>query len=554
MEKLRFRPKLFDSLAQYNAETFRHDLVAGLTVGVVALPLAMAFGIATGVKPEQGIFTAIIAGFIISALGGSRVVIGGPTAAFIVILAGIGHKYGAANLAICTMMAGALLVIMGLARLGSIIKFIPYPLTMGFTCGIAVTIFGTQLKDFLGLVITDAPAEFIPKLATTLAHLAQAHLPTVSMAMACILLIAFWPKQLARWVPGSIAALVLATAVNAFEPVAGFGMKTIGSVFGGIPSSLPAFALPHVDWSQLKELLHPALTIALLAAIESLLCAVVADGMIDDRHDSNQELMAQGIANLVVPLFGGIAATGAIVRTATNVRNGARTPVAGIIHALTLLLILLVAAPLAKHIPMAALSAVLLVVAYNMGEWRLFSHLRRWPRSDMAVFLTAFGFTVVVDLTWAVIVGLLLAGALFIRRIAATTQITGEGADYVEKNGTTAPDGVVVFRIFGAFFFGAADKLEMALEGAQREPEVLVLQLREALVMDATGLTALEELHARLRRHGKHLILCGPHTQPLFALQKSGFIDRIGMENLCGNLDESFTRARVLMQARPVRA
>lgn len=481
--------------------------------------------------------------------------IGGPTAAFIVILAGIGQKYGAANLAICTMMAGALLVLMGMARLGGIIKFIPYPLTMGFTCGIAVTIFGTQLKDFLGLEIMGAPAEFIPKLATTLYHLPQAHLPTVMLALASILLIACWPKKLARWLPGSIAVLILATAATmCLNQSQGWGLKTIGSMFGGIPSSLPAFSLPRVDWSQLKELLHPALTIALLAAIESLLCAVVADGMIDDRHDSNQELMAQGIANIVTPLFGGIAATGAIVRTATNVRTGARTPVAGIIHALTLLAILLIAAPLAKHIPMAALSAVLLVVAYNMGEWRLFSHLRRWPRSDMAVFLTAFGFTVVVDLTWAVIVGLLLAGALFIRRIAATTQITGEGADYAEKGGAPAPEGVVVFRIFGAFFFGAADKLEMALESAQREPEVLVLQLREALVMDATGLTALEALHARLYRNGKHLILCGPHTQPLFALQKSGFIDRIGMENLCGNLDESFTRARVLMQARPVRA
>ncbi|MGN6555610.1 MAG: SulP family inorganic anion transporter [Verrucomicrobiota bacterium] len=394
-----FRPKLVESLKGYDAEKFFADLVAGITVGIVALPLAMAFAIASGVKPEAGIFTAVIAGFIISALGGTKVAIGGPTGAFIVILYGIYAKYGAENLAICTIMSGVILFIMGAARLGTMIKYIPYPVTMGFTSGIAVLIFSTQIKDFFGLKMEKVPSEFVEKMGALANHAGSFGWPTLMLAAVSLAIILVWPKAWQRRVPGSIVALVFGTLAVVFLKLP---VETIGSKFGGIPQGLPAAHIPTLSWENIRHLFQPATTIALLAAIESLLCAVVADGMVDDRHDSNQELMAQGLANIVSPIFGGIAATGAIARTATNVKCGARSPISGIVHAITLLAIILIAAPAAKFIPLATLSAVLVTVALNMGEWHNFSRLAKWPRSDAVVFLTAFCLTVVVDLTVAV--------------------------------------------------------------------------------------------------------------------------------------------------------
>jgi SulP family sulfate permease len=551
-----FRPKLVDVLKNYSFRDFQADAVAGLTVGIVALPLAMAFAIASGVKPEAGIFTAVIAGFIISALGGTRVSIGGPTGAFIVILYGINAQYGPQNLAICTIMAGVILFIMGAARLGTMIKFIPYPVTMGFTSGIAVLIFSTQIKDFFGLNVAKVPSEFIEKMQVLFAQAGTVQWTTLGLAAASLAIIVLWPKSWQRRVPGSIVALVLGTAAVAVFPQL-LPVETIGSKFGGIPQALPHPQMPALAWENIRHLFQPATTIAVLAAIESLLCAVVADGMVDDRHDSNQELMAQGLANIASPLFGGIAATGAIARTATNIKCGARTPVAGIIHALMLLAIILVAAPLARFIPLATLSAVLVNVALHMGEWHNFSRLPKWPRSDAVVFLTAFGLTVVVDLTVAVEIGMVLAAVLFIKRVSETTQITAvdestetEGPHH-SLVGKEIPNGVMIYRIFGSFFFGAADKLETALKRNGQEPDVLILRMRKVLAMDATGLNALEDLYERLQRQGKHLILSGPHTQPLLVMGRAGFLDRIGKENVCEHIDASLARAREILKLPP---
>lgn len=552
-----FRPKLLETLKNYSAKDFTADLIAGLTVGIVALPLAMAFAIASGVKPEAGIFTAVIGGFLISVLGGTKVSIGGPTGAFIVILYGIYAKYGAENLAICTMMAGVILFIMGAARLGTMIKFIPYPVTMGFTSGIAVLIFSTQIKDFFGLNVDKVPSEFIEKMKALVEHAGTFQWPTIALASASLAIILFWPKSWQRRVPGSIVALILGTAVVAVFQVPPEMIQTIGSKFGGIPQALPSPHIPALSWENIQHLFQPATTIALLAAIESLLCAVVADGMIDDRHDSNQELMAQGIANIVSPLFGGIAATGAIARTATSVKCGARSPIAGIIHAVTLLIIILAAAPLAKFIPLATLSAVLVNVAINMGEWHNFSRLPKWPICDTAVFLTAFGLTVIVDLTVAVEIGMVLAAVLFIKRVSETTQITAvdeisetEGSQH-SLVGKEIPKGVMIYRIFGSFFFGAADKLETALKRAGQEPDVLILRMRKVLAIDATGLNALEDLYERLHARGKHLVLSGPHTQPLFMMDKAGFLDRLGKENVCANIELSLARSREILGLPP---
>jgi sulfate permease, SulP family len=549
-----FRPKLVGTLQGYTGNDFAADLIAGLTVGIVALPLAMAFAIASGVKPEAGIFTAVIAGLLISVLGGTRVCIGGPTGAFIVILYGIGSKYGLDNLAICTVMAGFFLLVMGLARLGTMIKYIPYPVTMGFTSGIAVLIFTTQIKDFFGLKVDTVPSEFVEKMKLLFEHFGTLQWATVALAVTSFAIIRFWPKNWQRRVPGSIVALIAGTAVVALFQIP---VETIGSKFGGIPQGLPAPHIPAFSWENIRHLFQPAMTIALLAAIESLLCAVVADGMIDDRHDSNQELMAQGIANIVSPLFGGIAATSAIARTATNVKSGARTPIAGIIHALTLLIIVLAAAPLAKFIPLATLSAVLVNVALHMGEWHNFGRLLKWPRSDAAVFLVAFILTVVVDLTVAVEIGMVLAAMLFIKRSSETTQIMAvdestetEGSHH-SLIGKEVPKGVMVYRIFGAFFFGAADKLESVLKREKQEPEVLILRMRKVMAMDATGLNALEDLYERLRRKGKHILLSGPHTQPLLVMDKAGFLDRIGRENVCAHIDAALARAREILGLPP---
>jgi SulP family sulfate permease len=549
-----FRPKLFDALRGYTRRDLMRDVVAGVTVGIVALPLAMAFAIASGVKPEAGIFTAVVAGFLISALGGSRVSIGGPTGAFIIILYGIHATYGPENLAICTIMAGCILLLMGFARLGTMIKYIPYPVTMGFTSGIAVLVFTTQIKDFLGLRLAAVPAEFVARMSALAQNLGTLHAPTALLAAGSLAVILFWPRAWQRRIPGIVVALVLGTVAAALFRLP---VETIGSKFGGIPQALPRPVLPTFEWENVRHLFQPATTIALLAAIESLLCCVVADGMTDDRHDSNQELMAQGIANIASPLFGGIAATGAIARTATSVRSGARSPVAGMVHAATLLAIIVAAAPLATFIPLATLSAVLVSVALHMGEWANFGRLGRWPRSDTAVILTTFSLTVIIDLTVAVEIGMVLAAILFIKRVSETTQITAvdestetEGSQH-SLVGRIVPPGVMVYRIFGSFFFGAADKLERALKNLKREPDVLILRMRKVIAMDVTGLNALENLYERLRKRGKHLILSGPHTQPLFTMERSGFLDRVGRENVCADIAHSLERAREILGLPP---
>jgi SulP family sulfate permease len=545
-----FRPKLVDTLKNYSRQDLVADLVAGVTVGIVALPLAMAFGIASGVTPQAGIFTAVIAGFIISAIGGSRVQIGGPTGAFVSIVAGIIVVYHIDNLYICTIMAGIMLLIMGFTRMGGMIKFIPFPVTMGFTCGIAVLIFSTQIKDFLGLPVDKMPPDFVGKIKVLLENISSIDWRTLALGVASIVIIKTWPKKLAQRVPGSIVALLLATVVVAAFKIP---VETIDTRFHGIPQGLPKFHFPELAWSNIEHLFEPAFTIALLAAIESLLSAVVADGMIDDRHDSNQELVAQGFANIFSPLFGGIPATGAIARTATNVRSGGRTPIAGIVHALTLLLIILIAAPLAKYIPLAVLSAVLVVVAFNMGEWHQFRRLAKWPKSDSAVFLSVFALTVLTDLPKAVGIGMILAAILFIKRISETMQITAlnensdpEGA-HNSLFGKEVPKGVLVYRVFGAFLFGAADKLETALKRAHQEPEVLILKMQSVLAMDATGLNALEDIYEKLHRKGKQLVLSGPHTQPLLTMENDGFIDELGEENVCPHLDAALARAREIL-------
>lgn len=554
---LAFRPRLFETLKGYDRTHFTADLIAGLTVGVIALPLAMALAIATGLKPEAGIVTAVVAGFLISALGGSRVQIGGPAGAFIAVLAPIVAIHGPEGLVVCTLLSGLMLIAMGLAGFGSLIKFIPFPLVSGFTSGIAIIILSTQLRDFFGLT-TALPVEFVEKMEV-LFHQFSPHWPTLILGLACLAVVKWWPANWGRLVPGTIIVIVAAAAATAWLHLdQRFGIATIGTQFGGITPGLPLPHLPTLPFSTWSELMPDAFTISILGAIESLLCAVVADGMIDDHHDSRQELLGQGIANVASALFGGMAATGVIARTAANVRSGARTPVAGIIHALTLLAILLVAAPLARHIPLAALSAVLILVALRMGEWRQFAMLRRWPRSDAAVFLTAFILTILVDLTFAVGVALLLAAAFLIRRIAENTQVTAD--DEITKAGSTdqsvagrrVPEGVLVFRVFGAFFFGAVDKLETALRRYGRDDlQVLILRMRDVLALDATALEALDDLREKLAARNRHLILCGPHTQPLFALQKAGFIDRIGLDNLCGDMDAALARARELLAPKP---
>jgi SulP family sulfate permease len=454
-------------------------------------------------------------------------------------------------------MAGILLVLMGVARLGTMIKYIPYPVTMGFTSGIAVLILSSQIKDFLGLKVDNLPSDFFAKMKSLLQHAGTFHWPTLLLAAASLALIKLWPTKWQQRVPGSIVALVLGTAAVALLPI---HVETIGSRFGGIPEGLPAFRVPSLSWQNIQNLFQPSLTIAFLAAIESLLCAVVADGMIDDRHDSNQELIAQGIANIVSPLFGGIAATGAIARTATNVKSGARSPVAGMIHALTLLMIILAAAPLAKFIPLAVLSAVLVTVGLRMGEWHNFLRLPKWPRSDSLVFLSVFALTIAIDLTAAVEIGMVLASVLFIRRVSETSQITAvdesteTDGSHDSLIGKQIPKGVMIYRMFGALFFGATDKLESALRQLKQEPQVLILRMRNVVAMDATGLNALEDLYERLHRKHKHLILSAPHTHPMLVMEKAGFLDRIGHDNVCPHIDAALERARELLGLPPAPA
>ena len=548
-----FRPKLFDTLRVYNRQLFIADLTAGLTVGIVALPLAIAFAIASGVKPEAGIFTAIIAGFIISALGGSRVQIGGPTGAFIVIVYGIVMQYGLANLLICTIMAGFMLLAMGLLKLGNLIRFIPRPLVIGFTNGIAVLIALSEVKDFLGLKTEALPAEFSHKLAALFHALPTLDPLALALAMVSMLLILFYPKTWAQRLPSPIVALILGTAAVALF---GLPVETIGTKFGGIPQGLPAFEMPAFTFATLRYLFSPAFTIALLGAIESLLSATVADGMIDDKHDPNQELIAQGVANIVTPFFGGIPATGAIARTATNVRAGGVSPVSGMVHALTLLVIILVAAPLAQNIPLATLAAILMVVSFNMGEWEAFRTLRKYPRSDSAVLIIAFTLTVVFDLTVAVEAGMVMAVLFFIRRITELTHVSvAEESPHVDDGEETlirkaVPPGVMIYRVYGALFFGAADKLETILHQQHTDPEILILKMDEVITMDSSALHTLESMHRKLKKYGKHLILSGPHTQPYFLMHQGGFFDDIGRDNVTADLNSALGRARQLLQEK----
>lgn len=553
-----FRPKLLDALCGYTRHDLAADVVAGLTVGIVALPLAMALAIASGLKPEVGIFTAIIGGLLISLLGGSRVQIGGPAGAFVPLLAPIVVAHGPEGLVACALMAGIILFAVGAARLGVMIKYIPFPVVTGFTSGIAIIILSTQLGDFFGLT-NPMPPDFVEKLGELFQHF-HPNWATTLLAIVSTFAIWFWPKNLGRKLPGSIVVIVLAAAATQlFDLQTRFGIETLGHKFGEMPRSLPAPHWPSLSFDEWRSLLPSAMTVAVLGAIESLLCAVVADGMIDDRHDSNQELMGQGIANIAAGFFGGMPVTGVIARTATNVRNGGRSPIAGIVHALALLLILLLAAPLTKHIPLAALSAVLVVVALRMGEWHQFVRLGRWPKSDVAIFLCAFTLTVTVDLPVAVGASLILASALLVKQLADSTHVTPD-EDVTQANapsqtteGKVIPKGVMVFRVFGAFFFGAADKLETSLTRAGGLPDVLILRMRDVLALDATGLESLEDLLEKLRRHKKDLILCGPHSQPMFALTRAGLIDKIGLENVCGDMDNALARAKAILEAKQAR-
>ena len=546
----RWTPKSILSLQGYSLQAFTADLIAGLTVGLVALPLAMAFAIASGVPPQTGIYTAVIAGFLISALGGSRFQIGGPTGAFVVIVAGIIAKFGLSGLLMVTLMAGAILVLMGVTGLGTAVKFIPRPVTIGFTNGIALLIASTQIKDFLGLTTPAVPSDFFGRMRVLLAHIGTEDWPTVVVAITSLAVILLLPR-LTKRVPGSIVALLLGTIVTALFHL---HIATIGTRFGGIPTGLPPFALPHLRADLILPLLPSALTVALLAAVESLLSAVVADGMSGDKHNSNVELIAQGIANLACPFFGGIPATGAIARTATNIRAGAKTPIAGMVHALVLLLILLVAAPLARYIPLATLAAVLFVVAYNMGEWREIGTILRLSKADIAVWLVTFALTVLADLTVAVEVGIVLAALLYIYRVSQTTSVSTVTNKYIEDGRAhvlqdkVVPPYVSILRIHGPFLFGTTDKLAEETADLKGLGQIVILRLRNMTAIDATGLHALESLAGRLRASGRTLLLCGARDQPAKLLEQSAFVEHIGPDNILPHVDAALGRARELAE------
>jgi SulP family sulfate permease len=549
-------PKLATTLRGYSRSQLMADVSAGAIVGIVALPLAIAFAIASGVTPERGLFTAIVAGFLISALGGSRVQIGGPTGAFVVIVYGIVQRYGYEGLAIATMMAGVILVGFGLVRLGGAIKFIPFPVTIGFTSGIALIILSSQVKDFLGLRMGAVPAEFIPKWQAFAAQLSTMNPWAVAVAGLTLAIILVWPR-INRRVPGPFVALV---AVTALVQLFHIDVETIAGRFGPIHARLPVPALPfsagNLGWNDLAALIPPALVIALLGAIESLLSAVVADGMIGGRHRSNMELVAQGVANIASPLFGGIPATGAIARTATNVKNGGRTPVAGMVHAVTLLLITLFFGRWAGLIPMAVLAAILVVVAYHMSEWRTFISEFRAPKSDIAVLLATFTLTVLVDLTVAIEVGMVLAAFLFMKRMAEVTNVSAITREMEEETGDlyatdtnaarrrAVPDGVVIYEVNGPFFFGAAETFRDTLGATEQHPTVLIVRMRNVPAIDSTGIRALGDLLRRSRAEGQLLLLSDVHAQPMVALGRSYLLDEIGDAQIFGNIDDALNRAR----------
>jgi SulP family sulfate permease len=570
----RFRPRALAMLRQgYTRQQAVTDIFSGVTVGLIALPLALALGVASipaGATtpfpaPAIGIFTAIIGGFIVSLLGGSRVQISGPTAAFVTVVLLVVEQHGYDGLLIATVMAGIILVIMGASGLGTLIKFIPYPVTSGFTTGIAVALMLGQAPSFLGLRgDTAPPGEFAEKIPWLVAHLPAFNPPTVLIALGCALFIHLWPRYRARLhaerIPGAIIAMVVSALLVVWlgwEKSA--GVATIGSQFGpeAIPRGLPPFVWPEISLARIRDLIGPATTIALLGAIESLLSAVVADGLINDRHDSNTELMAQGVANIVCPFFCGLPVTGAIARTSANVKAGGRTPVAGLVHAVTLLFIVLFFSSYARYVPMAAIAAVLIVVAFRMGEWHELTRLRRMPRSDAVVLLTTMSLTVVFDLVIAVEVGMVLAAILFIKRMAETTEIAQiTNRDELETSeqiahGKDIPEGVVVFRIFGPFFFGAAEKMEDALQRVGGLPRVLILRMQLVPAMDATALNALESIVERMQAAGGTVILSGPHRQPLDMMIKAGFVAKLGRQNIRAHFDDALVRARAILGPPP---
>ena len=539
-------PRSLQCLHGYTVKQLTHDLIAGLTVGLVALPLAMAFAIASGVSPQAGLYTAVVAGFLISALGGSRTQIGGPTGAFVVIVASIVARFGLAGLALVGIMAGVLLLIMGFTGLGAAVKYIPRPVTIGFTNGIALLIASTQIKDFLGLTTPPVPSEFLERIAVLIRSIGTTHWQSLAVAAASLAIILLWPR-FTRRVPGTIVALLVTTVAAALLHLP---VETIGSRFGGIPQGLPHFSFPALHAAHILPLLPSAFTVALLAAVESLLSAVVADGMSGDHHNSNVELVAQGVANIASPLFGGIPATGAIARTATNIRSGALTPVAGMVHAFTLLAVLLVAAPLARFVPLATLAAVLFVVAYNMGEWREIGTILRLSGTDIAVWLATFALTVLADLTVAVGVGMALAALLYIYRIAETTTVAPVTREYLRDGQAhilqdkDIPSHVTILRIHGPFLFGTTEKLAEATTHLGQFGDVVILRLRNMTALDATGIHALEQFSDRLHKVGKALLLCGARDQPSQLLSRSDFLKRVGPENVLPNVQDALNRAR----------
>jgi SulP family sulfate permease len=547
-----FVPKSILCLKGYTRRTFVADLIAGLTVGLVALPLAMAFAISSGVPPSAGLYCAIVAGFIIAALGGSRCQIGGPTGAFVVVVAGIVAKYGIDGLYTCTLMAGVLLILLGVTGLGTAVKYIPRPVVIGFTNGIAVLIASTQIKDFFGLQIDAVPGDFLGRIRALAANWNTFSPNATVTSVAALALILLMMRYVKR-VPGSIIALIAGTFIawHYDLPVA-----TVATRYGEIPQGLPHISIPSFQPSLVLHLLAPALTVMMLGAIESLLSAVVADRMTGDKHNPNVELFAQGVANVVSPFFGGIPATGAIARTATNIRSGAKTPIAGMIHAVTLLAIVLFAAPLAGHTPLCILAAILMVVAYNMGEWQEIPDILKLSGADIAVWAITFGLTVFADLTVAVEAGMILAALIFIRKVTLTTTVAKVTPEYVKKGFAHSlqtndlPDGVAVFRIHGPFLFGATDKLAVIDQEFDALPSVIVLRLRNMTAIDATGIHALENLAERLRHSGRHLLVCGMRDQPAKLMSQAEFHDLIGEANVCASLETAIKRAKELLASK----
>lgn len=560
MKGFNFSPRIVNELRHYNKEKFMADLMAGLIVGIVALPLAIAFGIASGVSPSQGILTAIIGGFIVSALGGSKVQIGGPTGAFIVIIYGIVNdpQLGLSGLIIATMLAGAFLILLGVCRLGTIIKFIPYPIVVGFTSGIAVTIFTTQIKDLLGLQIEGKlPGDFISKWAVYLHNLDTIDWITAAVGILSIVIIALTPK-VSKKIPGSLVAIIVMTVgvyfLNAYTDL---HVSTIGDQFGEIKATIPPLTLPNITWDGLKGLLPTAMVIAVLGAIESLLSATVADGVCGDRHNSNQELIGQGVANLCTPLFGGIPCTGAIARTMTNINNGGRTPMAGIFHAIVLLIIFLALMPLAAYIPMACLAGVLVIVSYGMSGWRTFVQMMRNPKSDITVLLITFFLTVIFDLTVAIEVGLLIACLLFMRRMAETTQIKVIAGEIDPNEETDAevheehlmiPKGVEVYEINGPYFFGIASKFDDIMVNLEKRPKVRIIRMRRVPFIDSTGMHNLQNLCQMSHREGIHIVLSGVQPKVYSVLENNGFCEMLGKDHICPNINVALKKAEEIVK------